>query len=81
MKISVEISYYPLVENFIPVIKSYIERINQNKNVEITTSKLSTLIIGEYDEVMQLLNDSIKEYFEKYPSVYNLKIVYVKDKN
>lgn len=76
MKISVEISYYPLVNDFIPVIKSYIEFIQKNSNLEIKVGKLSTLIVGEYDEVMALLSTSIKEYFEKYPSVFNLKIVY-----
>jgi len=78
MQISVEISYYPLVDDYLNVIKSYIERINEFKNLEIKTSKLSTLIAGEYGDVMQLLNITMKEYMEKYPSVFNLKVVYAK---
>ncbi|HOP49015.1 MAG TPA: YkoF family thiamine/hydroxymethylpyrimidine-binding protein [Ignavibacteriales bacterium] len=78
MQISVEISYYPLVDDYLNVIKSYIERINEFKNLEIKTSKLSTLIVGEYGDVMQLLNITMKEYMEKYPSVFNLKVVYAK---
>jgi uncharacterized protein YqgV (UPF0045/DUF77 family) len=78
MQISVEISYYPLVDDYLNVIKSYIERINEFKNLEIKTSKLSTLIVGEYGDVMQLLNITMKEFMEKYPSVFNLKVVYAK---
>jgi uncharacterized protein YqgV (UPF0045/DUF77 family) len=78
MQISVEISYYPLVDDYLNVIKSYVERINEFKNLEIKTSKLSTLIVGEYGDVMQLLNITMKEYMEKYPSVFNLKVVYAK---
>lgn len=40
--------------------------------VEIGT--MSTLLSGEYGIVMELLNNSMKQLMQKYPSVFSLKI-------
>ncbi len=75
MNISVEISYYPLDQEFIPPIRSFIDRIRENKNLIAKTSGMSTQIFGEYDEVMDTLKKEIKTSFENPHSVFVMKVI------
>jgi uncharacterized protein YqgV (UPF0045/DUF77 family) len=73
MRIAAEISYYPLKNDFIPPIDSCIEKL-QHPQLEVVTSMLSTLVIGEYELVMSQIQESMKELMEEHPSVFNIKI-------
>jgi uncharacterized protein YqgV (UPF0045/DUF77 family) len=75
MQSSVDISYYPLNEEFIPHIKDFIERVNQNKKLVVRTNGMSTQVFGEYDEVMGTITKEIKRSFDLPHSVFILKIV------
>lgn len=74
MIISVEISYYPLSEDYNKPIKDFIELLSEKDNLEINIGKMSTLITGEYKSVMDILNKGMNSLMKKYPSVFNLKI-------
>lgn len=63
MKVSLEISMYPLDKNFIPTIKNFIERLNQNEGVSITTNTMSTQVFGDYDVVMPIFAKELKMSF------------------
>jgi uncharacterized protein YqgV (UPF0045/DUF77 family) len=69
MKTTVEISKYPLNEDYEPPILNFIERLNANENLTIKTNATSTQITGDYDEVMGILQKEIKTSFEKYGKV------------
>lgn len=73
MIISVEISYYPLNDNYKEAVNDFL-RLLKESNLQIETGSMSTLIIGEYDDVFKMLNSGIKEIMIKYPSVFNIKI-------
>ncbi|HEY9115392.1 MAG TPA: hypothetical protein VIN10_11890 [Bacteroidales bacterium] len=75
MNISVDISYYPLHEEFIPPIKNFIERLHTNKKIIAKTNGMSTQVFGEYEEVMTTITKEIKASFELPHSVFILKIV------
>lgn len=61
MNVSVEISMYPLHDNYIPAIDAFLERLNQDANeVEIRTSNMSTRVFGEYQAVTSLLQASME---------------------
>ena len=66
MKTTIEISNYPLNADYIPPIKDFIDRLNLNKNIKVKTNATSTHIVGEFDEVMSVLQNEIKTSFEKY---------------
>ena len=66
MKTTVEISNYPLSEEFIPKIQDFIDRCNSHENIIIKTNATSTHIMGDYDIVFNLLQKEIKTSFEKY---------------
>ena len=63
MKISVEISMYPLDKNYESPIIDFIERLNRHATLQIKTNTMSTQIFGEYDTVMSALSQEIKESF------------------
>lgn len=66
MKLSVEISKYPLHQDYIPFIKDFIDRLNQYPELTVITNTLSTQIFGDYDLVMQMLNNEIKTSYQQF---------------
>ena len=66
MKVSVEISKYPLAEDYIGPIKGFIEQLNQYPEIRVITNTMSTQLFGDYDHVMQALQHCIKASFEQY---------------
>jgi uncharacterized protein YqgV (UPF0045/DUF77 family) len=76
MRVAVDISLYPLADDFLPPIKDVVERLNDISSVEVSTNAMSTQIRGDYDEVMAVLNHEIKKTFEQYPkAVFAIKIL------
>lgn len=75
MNISVEISYYPLKDEFKAAVLDFIERIQNYPNLEISRNGMSTQIFGEYNDVMSILTKEIKKSFELPSSIFFLKIV------
>lgn len=65
MQISVELSCYPLADEFIPVISRFIEKINQHPEVTAITNTMSTQLFGESKIVMSLLADAMESSWVK----------------
>ena len=55
LKASIDISLYPLKEDYIPAIADFIDRIGQYPEVHITRNDLSTQLFGDYDKIMYCL--------------------------
>jgi len=75
MIISVEISYYPLNEQYIVPIKDFIGRLKSHKDLTVNTNSMSTQVFGEYHVAMKALTDEIYQSFELPHSVFVLKII------
>lgn len=75
MKISVEISYYPLKEEFKPQIIDFLKRINTYQQLTAQTNGMSTQIFGEYRYVMDALTNEIEKSFSQPHSVFVMKII------
>lgn len=73
MLASAEISYYPLVEDFITPIHNFIQQLT-DKNITIEKGKMSTIITGEFIEIMNLLTQKMGDFMSSYPSVFIIKI-------
>ncbi len=73
MTVSVEISYYPLLDEFIEPVNIFIENLSGGE-IKIEVGKMSTIITGEYNFVMTRITESMGEMMKKYPSVFNLKL-------
>ena len=69
MQLSVEISKYPLADDYITPIKGFIEQLNTYPDIKVLTNTMSTQLFGDYDAVMQALQACIKWSFEHYGKV------------
>lgn len=69
MKLSVEISKYPLHNDYIPFIKDFIERLNQHSGLKVITNNMSTQVFGDYDDVMQVLQREMKRSYIEYGKI------------
>ncbi len=76
MRVAVDISLYPLADDFIPAIKDVVERLNSHESLEVITNPMSTQIRGEYDKVMAAISREVKTTFESSPkAVFVIKIL------
>ena len=64
MDIGVEISLYPLHQQYIPPIQDFIDRLNLDRRLRVVTNSMSTQVFGDYDAVMQTLVRELRVTFE-----------------
>ncbi len=71
---TIEISMYPLTEQYKQKIIDFILRIKKNKNIRVEVIGLSTQLVGEYDLLMDVLKNEMRFAFENEKAVFILKI-------
>jgi len=59
MRAAVEISMYPLTDEYRPLIRAFIDRLKPRANLEVRTNALSTQLWGDLDDVMRVLSEEI----------------------
>ena len=76
MVCSVEISMYPLKENFKPSIIAFIKNLRKYPFIKVNTNGMSTQVFGEYKRVMNSINTEMENTFLNENSVvFNLKVI------
>ncbi|QYJ88367.1 hypothetical protein [Shewanella halotolerans] len=76
MKLTAEISMYPLKDNYIDPIKWFIGRVDTYANIERRTNAMATQVCGEYGEVMQMLGTEMEAAHEKWgKAVFVVKFI------
>ncbi len=75
METSVEISYYPLVEEFKIPIKDFIKRLRKYEHLVVKTSGMNTQVFGDYFPVMEAITNEIHSSFQLPHSVFILKVI------
>lgn len=63
MKISVELTLSPLEDDYEPAIIDFIKRL-RNSGLTVMENPLSTQVYGEYDDVMEVLQEEMKTALE-----------------
>jgi uncharacterized protein YqgV (UPF0045/DUF77 family) len=63
MDIGVEISLYPLANDFVPAIRAFIARLSAAPHLKVVTNSLSTQVFGAYEEVMEALRRELRTTF------------------
>jgi len=71
---TIEISMYPLTDQYKQKIIEFILRIKKNKNIRVEVIGLSTQLVGEYDLLMNVLKNEMKFAFENGKAMFILKI-------
>ena len=76
MRISIDISLYPLTEDYIEPILTFIAQLESNSKIIVKRNSLSTQIFGEYRDVMDMLDKEIEVVFSQLPhSVFAMKFI------
>ncbi len=76
MQVAVDISLYPLDQDFVPPIMGVISRFKAHAEIEIEENRMSTQIRGDYDVVMGVLSQELRVTFERSPKcVFAIKIL------
>ncbi|MDO3388063.1 hypothetical protein QWI17_19615 [Gilvimarinus sp. SDUM040013] len=60
MKLSAEISMYPFNEAYIPPIQGFIDWLNQQEGLLVSTKPTCTIVTGDYERVMQVLGEGMR---------------------
>lgn len=76
MNVSVEISLYPLADEYLPPIRSFIERLNTYAELEVHTNTMSTQVFGNYQEVLTILAAEMQRTHEETPkAAFAMKVL------
>ncbi|MDJ0928056.1 MAG: YkoF family thiamine/hydroxymethylpyrimidine-binding protein [Gammaproteobacteria bacterium] len=63
MRITAELSLYPLQEDFVTEIRRFIEDLRTRPGLEITTNQMSTQIRGDFDAVTGAITAAMRTSF------------------
>ncbi len=76
MHVAVELSLYPLTDEFIPPILDFIERLKARPGLAIATNSMSTQVSGEFDTVFEALRTEIgKSLANHHRAVFVIKVL------
>ena len=76
MDIGVEISLYPLHQEYIPPIQNFIDRLNAERRLRVVTNSMSTQVFGDYDVVMPTLVRELRATFaDNDKAVFVMKVL------
>lgn len=75
MKVSIDISLYPLKTSYRQSIIKFIESLTGRSEIELTYNSMSTTLFGEYTDIMPVLETAFKSHLKNVPeSVFILKV-------
>lgn len=74
MQVAVEISLYPLSNDFEKPVDTFLSLLANNQTIEVEPGKMSSIITGELADIMQTLSQAMEQVFAQSPAVFNLKI-------
>jgi len=75
MKTTIEISLYPLTEQYEKVVIDFILQLKKYPNIDFETNGTSTHIFGEFNEVWNILAKEIQPVLDSQAAVFNLKVL------
>lgn len=76
MTASLDISMYPLREDYKQPILEFIDRLRQYEELDVQANNLSTQVFGDYDRMLEILRVEMKKSMSDDPTVVMvLKIV------
>jgi uncharacterized protein YqgV (UPF0045/DUF77 family) len=76
MRISVDISFYPLTEGYVEPILAFIAKLETNPRLVVKRNSLATQVFGEYRDVMDCLDAEMLAVFHVLPhSVFVMKFI------
>jgi len=74
MKATIEISMYPLSDDYIQRVLDFLEALKQHENITVETNGLSTQIFGVYHDLLDILKMEIFDILMNQNAIFILKI-------
>lgn len=59
MKLTAELSLYPVQENYIEVIQAFIDAVRAYPDLQVVTNAMSTQVCGDYKQVFELVSEAL----------------------
>jgi uncharacterized protein YqgV (UPF0045/DUF77 family) len=59
MKLTAEMSLYPVQEDYIPVIQGFIDSLHSQTDLEVVGNAMSTQVCGDYDRVFEVVSATL----------------------
>lgn len=75
MRITIELSLYPLTENYVAPIRDFIVRLKTYQELEVVTNATSTQIVGEHSYVFEVLSKETAITFASGQNVFVMKVL------
>lgn len=69
LSLTVEISLYPLSDDYLPAIRTFIAWLNAETDLVVSTTPTATLVHGEYDRVFEVIATLVKRAREQFGNV------------
>ena len=60
MILTAELSMYPLHESYRDLIRDFVTKLNTFEGLRVTTGPTSTVVVGDYDRVMETLTEMLR---------------------
>lgn len=60
MKLTAELSLYPLQAEYVPIIGAFIDACGKYEDLTLTSNAMSTQICGEWDRVFQAVSSELR---------------------
>ncbi len=66
MKLTAELSLYPLQDHYIPPIEAFIDDIREHGGLQVVTNAMSTQVCGDYEAVFALVSAALQASYARY---------------
>lgn len=66
MQLTADLSLYPIQDEYIPVIQSFIDAVRQHDDLIIATNAMSTQIAGDHERVFTVVSQELAASYEKF---------------
>ena len=66
MHLTVELTLYPLQDNYLPFIKTVVDKLNSLEDIDVQTFPTATILCGDYDDVMKTLSELVRWSHEQF---------------
>ncbi len=81
MKVTIELSLYPLQEDYTDIIIKFIKNLKANKSIKVHSTAMSTYVSGDYDEVLHTISSELKKVYGLIPDSSTVLKIIPKDLN
>ncbi len=66
MKLTAELSLYPLQDDYIEIIKTFIEEARRRPGITLRSNAMSTQVCGDWDSVIDLVSEGLAASYRQY---------------